>query len=157
VVDPVVDATDPVVHDTVDMINGLLDEAPVDPPVGGGGGDHVGGGGGGGTGSGGQGPGDGASTGRRGPNATGRAFGGSRFLAPTTAPIDTVGRVAAPTKEPSLGERFGQAIGGAARSLALVLGLLSVVGGFVVIQNHLDRKDPRLALAPIESDVVSFA
>jgi hypothetical protein len=154
-VDPVVDAADPVVHDTVDTIDGLLDDVPVDPPVGGGGGTR-GGGRGDQTALGREGPGNGAGPAApRGPNATGRTLGGSRFRTPA-APIDTVVGDARP-KEPSLGERLGQAIGGAARSLAVVLGLLSLVGGFVLIQNHLDRKDPRLALAPIESDVVSFA
>jgi hypothetical protein len=160
VVDPVVDTVAPVVDDTVDTVHRVLDDPPVDPPVGGGGGGRHNGGARGGNGPGvGQGPGGGAGPfDDPGRDAAGPGFAGSRLGATTVGPIDSVGGAAAPPyKAPSLGDRFGEAIEGAARSLAIVLGLLSLVAAFVLIQNRLDRKDPRLALAPIESDVVSFA
>lgn len=159
-VDPVVDAVGPVVDDTVDMVHGVLDDPPVDPPVGGGGdGGHHGGGSGGNGPGGGQAPGRGqGSSGPSGRDVPGRGFGGSRLGSTTSGPIDSIGGSGVPPhKTPSLGDRFGEAIGGAARSLAIVLGLLGLAAAFVLVQNHLDRSDPRLALAPIESDVVSFA
>lgn len=160
VVDPVVDTVGPVVDDTVDIVNRVLDDPPVDPPVGGGGGGGHNGGARGGNGpGGGQGPGGGAGPfDQPGRDTVVRGLGGSRLGATTPGPFDPVGGVAAPPrKAPSLGDRFAEAIGGAARSLAIVLGLLSLVAAFVLIQNRLDRRDPRLALAPIESDLVSFA
>ncbi|HEV2952424.1 MAG TPA: hypothetical protein VGZ51_09975 [Actinomycetota bacterium] len=44
-----------------------------------------------------------------------------------------------------------------ARSLAMVLALFGLTVAFVALQDRLDRSDPRLALAPVESDVVEFA
>jgi len=44
-----------------------------------------------------------------------------------------------------------------ARSLAIVLALFGLAIAFVALQDRLDRSDPRLALAPVESDVVEFA
>ena len=55
------------------------------------------------------------------------------------------------------GDRFGEVLGGVARSLAIVLALFGLAVAFVAIQDRLDRSDPRLALAPVESDVVEFA
>ena len=51
----------------------------------------------------------------------------------------------------------GVAIGAVARSLAIVLGLFGLTLAFAAIQDRLDRNDPRLSLAPIRSDVVTFA
>ena len=53
--------------------------------------------------------------------------------------------------------RVGIAIGAAARSLAIVLALFGLTLAFAAIQDRLDRNDPRLSLAPIRSDVVTFA
>lgn len=154
--DPVLDPIDPVLDDTVDEVTRLLEDPPVEPPVGGGGGGHHGGGG---PGPGdGQGPGAGGGTlAPRGRDGIGRGLGSFTLGSPSAGALDPVGRIAPPQKTPSVGDRFGRALGGAARSLAFVLGLLSVVAGFVLIQDRLDRKDPRLALAPVGSDTVSFA
>ncbi|MGI8616255.1 MAG: hypothetical protein ACR2L4_05695 [Actinomycetota bacterium] len=54
------------------------------------------------------------------------------------------------------GNRFGEVLGGVARSLAIVLALFGLAVAFVAIQDRIDRSDPRLALAPVESDVVEF-
>jgi hypothetical protein len=57
----------------------------------------------------------------------------------------------------SLRERFGTTLAGAAESLVVVAVLLGVAVAFVLTQNRIDRADPRLTLAPIESDLVRFA
>jgi hypothetical protein len=44
-----------------------------------------------------------------------------------------------------------------ARSLAIVAALFGLAVAFVAIQDRLDRNDPRLAIAPVESDLVEFA
>src|SRR5919106_1630723 len=43
-----------------------------------------------------------------------------------------------------------------ARALAFPLVLVGLVLGFVAVQNHLDRKDPKLALATTTPDVLTF-
>ena len=53
--------------------------------------------------------------------------------------------------------RVGVAIGAVARSLLIVLALFGLTLAFAAIQDRLDRNDPRLSLAPIRSDVVTFA
>jgi len=53
-------------------------------------------------------------------------------------------------------ERIGEAGARAAKSLALLLVLAGLVVGFVLIQDRLDRRDPKLALAPLESDDLRF-
>ena len=55
-----------------------------------------------------------------------------------------------------LSDQLAAAAVGAAKSLAVVLGLMGAAVAFVLIQNRLDDKDPRLALAPHRSDVVRF-
>ena len=55
------------------------------------------------------------------------------------------------------GDRFDTVLEGVARSLAIVLTLFGLAVGFVAIQDRFDRNDPRLALAPVESDIVEFA
>ena len=53
-------------------------------------------------------------------------------------------------------ERIGSAIAAAVPSLLLVLALLAIAIGFVTVQGRLDRKDRRLALAPVGTEIVSF-
>ncbi len=55
-----------------------------------------------------------------------------------------------------ISDRLAAAAVGAAKSLAVVLGLMGAAVAFVLIQNRLDARDPRLALAPLRSDVVRF-
>lgn len=66
--------------------------------------------------------------------------------------------IADATGSPAEGSgRVGVAIGAVARSLAIVLALFGLTLAFAAIQDRLDRNDPRLSLAPIRSDVVTFA
>ena len=142
----VTDTVDSVVDDTLDQVNELLGGGSEPPPGGGGGPPGAGGGGdtGGGNGGGGS-QGGGADTsltpGAGLPGAVGSPIALSTGLAPAPA---------------SLRERFTQLATRAVESLAVVLVLLGVAIGFVVIQDRLDKKDPRLVLAPIRSDLVQF-
>jgi hypothetical protein len=61
-----------------------------------------------------------------------------------------------PPDRPGLLERIGEAAGVAARQLSFPLALSLIVVAFVLFQNHLDRKDPKLAVAPIAADVMKF-
>jgi hypothetical protein len=57
---------------------------------------------------------------------------------------------------PGLLERIGEAAAVAARQLSFPLALSLIVVAFVLFQNYLDRKDPKLAVAPIAADVMKF-
>ena len=155
VVDPVIDTVKPV----VDGVLGLVENPPgggqVDPPdLGGGGGSHVSGPPAGEEPPGTQSPADpgGRSVlGGRSPDGAGLtgSAGPTISAASGTAPPASADRAS--------GNRFGEALGGVARSLAIVLALFGLAVAFVAVQDRLDRSDPRLALAPVESDVVEFA
>jgi hypothetical protein len=75
-------------------------------------------------------------------------------------PISTTGvsarRSAAPSDGPGLLDRLGGAAAAAARQLSFPIALSLIVVGFVLFQNYLDRKDPKLAVAPIAADVMKF-
>jgi hypothetical protein len=43
------------------------------------------------------------------------------------------------------------------RTLAFPLVLILLVIGFVFVQNRIDRKDPKLSLAPVGSDDLTFS
>jgi hypothetical protein len=51
---------------------------------------------------------------------------------------------------------IGPILTGAARSVLLLLVLLGISLGFVLIQDRLDRNEPKLALARISPDVLGF-
>lgn len=148
---PVTDGAGPVLVDLNDRVKDLLDGAGVEPPP-----DPIGGGGGGGHGPGrtqpgtrGDGPGgDATSPGETGGRAAGAIVPSSGTSSDPVTPR-TTGR--------STGTGFEGALEGVARSLAIVLLLFGLAVGFVSIQDRLDRSDPRLALAPVESDIVEFA
>ncbi|MEX1264153.1 MAG: hypothetical protein WEE66_09505 [Actinomycetota bacterium] len=159
---------DEVVEDTVDTVTRTIDpvEDTVDdvtsPPGGGGdplpdGDGGVGNGGAGGHGGGSLG--DGASA-RRGEPGGGRAAAVSSVALATGTrgssdpSIVLADHAAASPRD--LSERLVPAAAGIAKSLAVVFVLLGAVTGFVLIQNQLDKRDPRLALAPMRSDVVRF-
>jgi hypothetical protein len=153
---PVTGTVDPVLGDVQDRLDDLLGGAGVDPP------DPIGGGGDGGNHSPGQGS-RGASShdpGHGGP-AHGRIHGGPG-LHGATAPTEHAPARSAPSaalRDPDLAskDRVDAALEGVARSLAIVLALFGLAVGFVAIQDRFDRNDPRLALAPVESDIVEFA
>jgi hypothetical protein len=157
VVDPVIDPVKPVVDDVL----GLVDDPPggghVEPPdLRGGGGSHV------------SGPQAGDDRGTLGAAGHRDVLGGTGPGRPGLS-----GRIGSFTEDPSgstragstrgvradrtSGDRFRAALGGVARSLAIVLALFGLAVAFVALQDRLDRSDPRLALAPVESDVVEFA
>ena len=153
---PVTDAIDPVTGDLLDRVKDLLDGVGVDPP------DPIGGGGGGGgthhppgegsPGTSNHGPRHGGATNGRIPGGPGlRGSNGPGQAASDPAP--------SVVRDPDLaaGDRFDAALEGVARSLAIVLALFGLAVGFVAIQDRLDRNDPRLAFAPVESDIVEFA
>ena len=83
------------------------------------------------------------------PIALGTGSGGSHgtSIAPASRPAG---------EQPGLPHRFADTAARAAKSLAIVLVLLLAAVGFVLIQDRLDKKDPRLALAPLQSDVARF-
>jgi hypothetical protein len=160
---PVTDIVDPVLADVQDRLDDPLGGGVVDPP------DPIGGGGGGGSHS----PGDGSSPGKE-PGGTPRhPFGhggpvrgripGGPGLDRVTGPSGHAPSSAGPSgavlrdPDPAFRDRFAAALEGVARSLAIVLALFGLAVGFVAIQDRLDRSDPRLALAPVESDIAEFA
>ena len=151
-VDTPVDGTvDPILDDHRDRIHDLLGGGPIDlpdpiddGPVGG---------------HGGTGP---RPPGSPDPSGRGAAGGRSPDGPGLSAPFEPIISAASGTAPPERGDRttgssFGDALGGVARSLAIVLALFGLAVAFVAIQDHLDRNDPRLALAPVDSDVVEFA
>ncbi len=149
-VDTPVDGTvDPIVDDGLGRIRDLLGGGPIDLP------DPTDEPGGGHRGTGPRPPGS--------PDSSGRGIGGRNPDGPgfdaVFGPIISASSGIAPPErgDRSTGSTFGDALGGVARSLAIVLALFGLAVAFVAIQDHLDRNDPRLALAPVDSDVVEFA
>ena len=147
---PVDDTVDPIVEDAFDRAHDVLAEDPIDLP------DPIGGGGApGGTDprpAGSPDQGDTGAVGRRSPDGPGISGPVQTILSAATGIAPPGGHV-----DRTLGERVGEALGGLARSLAIVLALFGLAAAFVAIQDRLDRNDPRLALAPVDSDVVEFA
>jgi hypothetical protein len=149
---PVDETTDPIVEDAFDRAHDVLAGDPIGLP------DPIGGGGGGGHG--GTDPRPPGAPNQAGPGAVG---GRSPDGPGLTRPVQTIISATSGTTPPgghvdrTFGERVGEALGGLARSLAIVLALFGLAVAFVTIQNRLDRNDPRLALAPVDSDVVEFA
>ena len=43
------------------------------------------------------------------------------------------------------------------QSLGVVLALLAVAVGFVMVQDRLDRRDPKLTLAPVQTEMMGFS
>lgn len=155
---PVDDTVDPIVDDVSDTVDGVLGGGnPIDLP------DPIGGGDGGGTHIGGPpAPHEGPSANRptvleergavvagRSPDGPGIATGPTISAASGIAPLGSTDRTS--------GNRSGEVLGGVARSLAVVLALFGLAVAFVAVQDRFDRSDPRLSLAPVESDVVDFA
>jgi hypothetical protein len=112
----------------------------------------------------------GASDGRGGPGQTGdRPVVGAQGHGPGSVPDPGRGatgpRTAPPTldlgrpvSDPGLGirARLGPILIEAARSIATVLLLFTIAGIFVLIQDRLDRRDPRLTASPLHPEVILF-
>jgi hypothetical protein len=154
IVDPIVD---PIVDDVFDTVDDIVGGGPADLP------DPIGGGDGGGT----HVAGPPAPHGRPGAHRPtlaeerGAVVAGRRPDGPGIATGPTISSASgfAPlvTPDRASGDRAGEVLGGVARSLAIVLALFGLAVAFVAFQDRLDRSDPRLALAPVESDDVEFA
>lgn len=141
---------DPIVDDHLDRVHDLLGGGPIDLP------DPI----------------DdepGGEHGRTGPRPSGSpdpsrrgAAGGRSPESPgLSGPFGPIISATSGTAPPERGDRttgssLEDALGGVARSLAIVLALFGLAVAFVAIQDHLDRDDPRLALAPVDPDVVGF-
>jgi hypothetical protein len=85
---------------------------------------------------------------------------GTRRLEPREPSIDVVFRRDStgldwPTLNPPDAGALRRAVGAAAK-MAFPILLASMVLAFLLIQNHLDRKDPRLASAPLGPDLLTF-
>jgi hypothetical protein len=151
VVGLVIGTVDQVVDDVLGRVNELPGGGQVNPPnLGGGGGHHV------------AGPPPGAHTrGIQSPAVSGLRVPlarGPRLSGPTgSSAVDHPPTTRGTPPDRTSGGRFRAALGGVARSLAIVLALFGLAVAFVALQDRLDRSDPRLALAPVESDVVEFA
>ena len=150
VVDALIGTVDQVVDDVLGRTNDLPGGGQVNPPdLGGGGGHHVVGPPPGGHTRGIQSP---AVSGHRDALARGPRLSGP--TGPSTADQTSSTRGVHPGRTSP--DRSRAALEGVARSLAIVLALFGLAIAFVALQDRLDRSDPRLALAPVESDVVEF-
>ena len=160
VVDPVTEVTDPVVGTIGGVINGVEDTVgPIvdvtEPPA--------------------QGDSDVGPDARTGPGAprgdsgNGRSdVGSGSFVERPIPPPALVGGAFIPSLESvrpisdvRIGaspptERSGVSFENVVQGLAFPLALALIVGAFLLAQNRLDRRDPRLALAPVGPDVLDF-
>jgi hypothetical protein len=156
VTDPVGNVTDPVARPILDRVDDVLKGGHQTPPGG-----HGGGGGGGGA----DRPGTGV-VGRppHGSGKTDRDGGSSPAAHPRvshqlrTTPTSSVFR---PQVDPRSQDEGSVPRGGAAAAVArslLVVGVLfGITLGFLLIQQRLDRNDPKVAEAPLEPETVTFA
>jgi hypothetical protein len=71
--------------------------------------------------------------------------------------FDPLPNPVAPSKEPIFQDQVAEAVHVVAQSLGVVLALLAVAAAFVMVQNRLDRRDPKLALAPVETEMMGFS
>jgi hypothetical protein len=153
--DPVGTVTGPaggIVDQVGDTVDGLLGQGPQDPPYGGGGGGdpmpRPGGGG----------PRDGPAG--RPLHAPARAPSRATGLSPSGAMnVDAPGSELETPSGDQNGGLLGQIAGtasGVARRLGFPIALALLVLVFAVLQNRLDRNDPRMARAPVVPDVLRF-
>jgi len=84
---------------------------------------------------------------------------GSRPFRPRSAgsSIDQSTISAPLSKDPVFADQVAGAVRVVARSLGVVFALLAVAGGFVMVQDRLDRRDPRLSLAPVQTEMMGFS
>jgi hypothetical protein len=87
-----------------------------------------------------------------------RSLVGSTLLA-GSGPLGPVGfiGVPVPTSPQGLLGPLAGPVADLAKRLAFPLALIVLVFAFVTVQNRLDRKDPKLALAAATPDVLNFA
>ncbi len=85
-------------------------------------------------------------------------LGASRLLdpfGPRTPSSQTLESLAATPTKPPL-DAFGQTVLDAAKQFAFPLLLTILVGVFLAVQSRIDRRAPKLALAPLDQDLLSF-
>jgi hypothetical protein len=159
-VDTVTGTVKPALDDPQGTVDRILHET-VNPPGGGGGG-----GTGGGTGGGDQPGGHGTAGGpggkgphvARGPQQPRSIAGRSAGPHPTGPTPDTSSIPVAVAKAPVFADGFaGVAAHVVAPSLGVILALLAVAVGFVMVQDRLDRRDPKLILAPVQTEMMEFS
>lgn len=84
------------------------------------------------------------------------AFGRGPVIGPVPGPVSSVPVVSSAIPQQGLFDRIGAVAIQAAKALAFPLALALIVLLFVMVQNRIDRKDPKLALAPIAPDLLRF-
>jgi hypothetical protein len=84
------------------------------------------------------------------------SFGRGPVIGPVAAPISSTPAASVPIPRRGLFDRIGPLAILAAEALAFPLALAVIVLLFVAVQNRIDRKDPKLALAPITPDLLRF-
>jgi hypothetical protein len=86
------------------------------------------------------------------------SFGRGPVIGPVSiaAPIFLTAADSQTIPRRGLFDRFGTLAIEAAKELAFPLALALIVLLFVAVQNRIDRKDPKLALAPVEPDLLRF-
>jgi len=150
--DTVKDKADAAVKQATDTVDAILNPiglpTPTPTPTGAGDGGHGGSGG---------------SVPNGGPATTPTSSGvGALNRAAITGTLTTPPSSSRPVRHgtahgPSLFGRIGGAAAEAAKQVAFPLALALVVVAFLMVQNRLDRRDPKLAQAPIAPDVLRFA
>jgi hypothetical protein len=142
----------PVTDPVTEPVDELLDPGGEKPGgEGGGGGGDRGGRGDGSTGPPGD-PGRDDAAGSPGGISTGAALPGT--LVPVPASVPATPRVS--RDQPGVFGRLGGAAAEVAKQLGFPLALAVIVLAFAAIQNYLDRRDPKLALAPVRPEVMRF-
>ena len=156
---PVDDTIDPILDDVIDRVHDVVGGGPVDlpdlpDPVGGGGGSHGGG----------LPVGNGPRVTPGSPDQAGRDAALGRNpdgpgLSSIPVPVISAASGVAPSdsEDRTDGNGRGGTLASVARGFAILLALFGLAVAFVAIQDRIDRRDPKLALAPVESDVVEFA
>ena len=84
------------------------------------------------------------------------SFGRGPVIGPVAAPISSTPVVSLTIPRQGLFERIGSLAIQTAKDLAFPLALAVIVLLFVAVQNRIDRKDPKLALAPVAPDLLRF-
>ena len=84
------------------------------------------------------------------------SFGRGPLIGPVAAPISSTPVVSLTIPRQGLFERIGSLAIQTAKDLAFPLALAVIVLLFVAVQNRIDRKDPKLALAPVAPDLLRF-
>jgi hypothetical protein len=84
------------------------------------------------------------------------SFGRGPVIGPVVAPISLTPAASRTIPGQGLFDRIVPRVIQVAKALAFPLALAVIVLLFVAIQNRIDRKDPKLALAPVAPDLLRF-